>query len=362
MSRALVAVLLLVASNSPAETIRVAVARGSALELAGEWLQARLGPLDEWRDLGAAARLESVGPFVSNGDLLAPRLELGVKSGALSIGRIPLLGLAHVVATDEQLVAVDEVDLEDYVASVVGGEMPASWPKAALEAQAIAARTYVLKRKLALPKDAAFHVESTVAHQVYKGRASIDARTRAAAEATRGKVLMHRGALAEAFFFATCRGKTEYAKNAFGKGAPYLVPVSCDGGDASPLARWTKRMPLASVSKRLSDAGAIGDELRDIDVVRRSETGRVTSARLSTKRGGRNISGNELRRLIGYDALPSLDVAIEKVGRDLVFRGEGSGHAVGLCQWCARGRAARGESASRILAHFYPGTAIETAY
>src|SRR5690606_8133449 len=103
----------------------------------------------------------------------------------------------------------------------------------------------------------------------------------------------------------------------------------------------------------------IGDELRSIEVVSRTASGRVEKARLRTRHGQRVVGGPELRQLIGWRELPSLEVSIsERKGR-LILAGSGNGHGVGLCQWCARGQAAQGRGAREILSHFYPGTAVE---
>jgi stage II sporulation protein D len=307
--------------------------------------------------------LESVGPFVSNGDTLSAFLELvAAPEDAVRIDGVPLVGTARVLADEKSLVAVDEVDVEDYVSSVVGGEMPASWPEAALEAQAIAARTYVLRRKLAAKPGAVFHVERTVASQVYKGALGIDRRTRAASDATRGQVLRWDGQLADAFFFATCKGRTESAEAAFGKASPYLVPASCEGGESAPLASWTRTLTLVELSRRLAAAGAIGDGLERVEVASRTATGRAATLRLVTKRGKRTIAAPEFRRLVGWSELPSLDFDGTREGARIVFRGAGSGHGVGLCQWCAKGLATKGWTAAQILARYYPGTSLDNIY
>lgn len=356
-------VVLVAAAASRAETVRVAVAKGSFLEFSGQDLVARSSPDGPAMAMGAVSRMEAVGPFVSNGDALAPAMAIEDRSGGpVHVGGVCLLGAAEVVACDAGLLAVDHVDLETYVASVVGSEMSASWPAAALEAQAIAARTYVLKKKLAVLPGAAFDVEATVLHQVYQGAKSLDPRTVAAAAKTRGVVLQWAGQLADAFFFASCRGSTESAEAAFGTGAPYLVPTTCSGGEAAPNARWTRRLAVAKVSELLRRQGAIGDDLARIDVVSRTGTGRIASARLVTRRGGRTVTGAELRRLIGYTELPSLDAVVELARGDIVFTGAGAGHGVGLCQWCARGRALAGDGAEAILARAYPGTVLKTIY
>jgi stage II sporulation protein D len=356
---AALALLLAVPALAAADTIRVAVARGATLRVEGTDLVARTGLDGPLVPLGRASNLEAVGPFVSTGETLAASVTIEDRAGGpVRIGGVTLLGAAEIVGGDAGLLAVDVVDVETYVASVVGSEMSASWPAQALQAQAIAARTYVLKKKLAAGLDAPFHVEASVLHQVYKGAQSVDARTRAAAEATRGQVLTWEGQLADAFFFASCRGRTETSLAAFGAASPYLQPSSCEGGESAPKLRWVKRMPLGRASRWLQGQGAIGDELTRIDVVSRTGTGRVASARLVTRHGGRVVTGAELRRLFGYAELPSLDVTIAAEKGELVFTGAGAGHGVGLCQWCARGRALAGDTAEEILARAYPGTTL----
>lgn len=353
----------LVATSVRAEIVRVAVLRAPALAVTGQALEVRSSLEGPGVAVGSELRIELVGPFVSDGERLAPRLWIDdATGGPLTVGGVRLAGPLEVVATADALLAIDLVELETYVASVVGAEMPAGWPRAALESQAVAARTYVLKKIVGAGPGAEFHVHASVLHQVYKGRESIDARTLAAAAATRGRVLEWEGALAEAFFFAHCAGRTETGEDAFGRGAPYLRNVACREVAGAPGLTWSRRLPLAGLSERLRASGAIGDELTDVEVVSRTAGGRVASARLVTRHGRRTIPGPELRRLVGYRELPSLDFEVRREAGALVFSGRGAGHAVGLCQWCARGMAAAGLDSGAILAHFYPGTSLRNLY
>lgn len=347
-----------------AETIRVAVARGSTLELKGAELVCRSEPDAPPVALGAVAKFDAVGPFVSSGEQLAPALGVEDRTGApIRVGTVSLLGAAQVVAGRDGLVAIDHVDVETYVASVVGSEMSASWPAAALEAQAIAARTYVLKKKAAAKADQPYDVEATVMHQVYKGAQSIDARTAAAAEKTRGVVLDWDGQLADAFFFASCSGKTESALAAFGSGQPYLVPTSCEGGEQAPKLRWTQRLSFAKLSSALKAQALVADEVTHLEVSKRTETGRIAQSRATLRNGTKVfIPGADLRRAIGYTVMQSLDAELSTKGDDVVLTGRGAGHGVGLCQWCAKGRALAGDSAETILARAYPGTTLKRIY
>jgi stage II sporulation protein D len=240
--------------------------------------------------------------------------------------------------------------------------MSPSWPASALEAQAIAARTFVLKKKLSTPRHATYDVEASVLHQAYKGSKSLDPRTRAAADKTRGVVLTWEGELADAFYFSACRKTTESAAAAFGTAQPYLVPTACTGGEAAPKASWTVRLDREAVSLLLKGQGLISGELEQLEVASRTKTGRMSALRLVTSSGTRSLPATDFRRIVGYSELPSLDAEVQQKGGTFVFTGGGYGHGVGLCQWCARGQAAAGRSAEKILAHAYPGTALKRVY
>jgi stage II sporulation protein D len=83
---------------------------------------------------------------------------------------------------------------------------------------------------------------------------------------------------------------------------------------------------------------------------------------VDTPAGPRALAGIELRQILGYSALPSLLFDVRVDGAQAVFRGRGSGHGVGLCQWGARSRALRGEGYRGILAAYYPGAEIRRMY
>jgi len=347
--------------SQEAEWVRIALARGPSLLVQGRDLVAT-APGAAPVPLGPRAELTAAGPFVTDGTTLAPRLAVADRAGAgVRVAGMGVLGSLEILAGNGGLVAIDTLDMEYYVAAVVGAEMPASWPSAALEAQAIAARTYALRRKTSAP-DAPFHLEASVRNQAYRGADSFDPRAVAAAHATRGLVVAAGHELAEAYFFSSCRGTTESGTAALGRDAPYLQPVSCAGGEDAPAASWTRSVPLAELSRRLRATGAIGDALTGVEIASRTATGRAASIRLTVRGGARTMSGAEFRRAVGWSELPSLDFDVRVADRVVVLTGSGAGHGVGLCQWCARGLAARGTGRDAILAHFYPGTALVRMY
>jgi stage II sporulation protein D len=345
----------LVALSVQAETIRVAVARGQKFQIEGGSLSIHSKTGEPAEELDSPAIFEHVGPFISSGDALDTSWIIEDADGALTVNGIVFGGAVELVLDKDTVVAIDNVDLESYVASVVGAEMSPSWPAAALEAQSVAARTYVLQRREVLRGRAPYDLESTVAAQVYKGRDSHSIETVLAADATKGQVLKYGGKLAEAYFFSKCSGKTESAKSAFGKGAPYLNPVSCETDDALAGLTWSKSISLESIARTFQIKG----DISNIRVANKTETGRVASVSIESSGGTRRVTGADFRRLLGYQVVPSLAFKLSVESEQLIVEGAGSGHGVGLCQWGAYAMAKRGSSAEEILQHFYPGTTIE---
>ena len=250
-----------------------------------------------------------------------------------------------------RLQLINVIPLEDYLAAVLGSEMPKSFPLEALKAQAVAARTYALQKKLEA-YDQPWHLGSSVIHQVYGGVEREAPRTRAAVEATRGEVLTWDLQPIEAYFHASCGGHTETGGQALGRDLPYLRSVPCPCG-ALPASRWQATLSANELRNAL---GVRSNELR---VTRRTRTGRVDL--LSA--GARTFDAATFRRKLGYMRVKSLEFEL-KPGPDgeLRFVGRGFGHGAGLCQWGAKALADQGREYREILSHYYPGTELQTLY
>jgi stage II sporulation protein D len=259
----------------------------------------------------------------------------------------------------ETLSAVNSLDLEDYVAAVVGSEVPASWPAEALRAQAVAARTFAVAQKVAQGAGARAHLGASVLDQVYKGTAHPAPAVAKAAQETAGEVLTFGAAPIAAYFSASCGGASETAEAAFHLAAgttPYLHGSEPDGDEHG----WTVKVPVRELDSALRKR--IGAEARGVSIASRTASGRANALRIATSAGVRPLPAVELRQLLGYQRLPSLLFEVEMAGDTAVFRGRGSGHGVGLCQWGARGRALAGQGYREILAHYYPGAEIRRMY
>ncbi|MNX35437.1 Amidase enhancer precursor [compost metagenome] len=248
-----------------------------------------------------------------------------------------------------KLVLLNEVPLESYVAGVVSGEMPENWPLPALRAQAVLARTLALRGG-----DHAKYALCDLTHcQVYAGERRPEA-VHVALE-TRGHVLTYRGSLIQPLFHSTCGGERVSNATIFG-GAP--LPYLQEGldpycADSPHAARWTVRVLESELSRALGLP-----RVEAVQVLSRSEGGWV--AQLSVD--GRQMTGyrfwQAVGRELGWGMLKSMRFAVRREGNAYVFEGQGLGHGVGLCQWGAKGQAERGIPYARILASYFPGTAI----
>lgn len=269
----------------------------------------------------------------------------------LRAGGMEVRGDVVVRLYKDGLQLINVIPLEDYLAAVLGSEMPVSFPSEALKAQAVAARTYALQKKLEA-YGSAFYLGSSVLHQVYGGVNSEDPRTHAAVEATRGEVLTYDLAPIEAYFHSSCGGRTESGQAALQRDLPYLQPVECPCGKL-PASRWS-----ASVSEQELRAALEGSP-EGLRVLSRTATRRVS--RVGTA-NGTTLDGARFRQRLGYTKLKSLEFEVEKTAHGYLFTGRGYGHGAGLCQWGAKALADGGWSYKDILSHYYPGAELQQLY
>ena len=129
-------------------------------------------------------------------------LRCGSAEGSVKVNGRAYQGIIHLFNRGQGWTAVNEINMERYVSSVVGAEMPSSWNEEALKAQAIAARSYGLVH-LIRPANPNWNLGDTTRWQVYAGQASSTTRTRKAPEDTRGLVLSYEGGLVETLYAST---------------------------------------------------------------------------------------------------------------------------------------------------------------
>lgn len=282
----------------------------------------------------------------------APLLGASIRfrpQGPVSVNGVRVRGDVVVAKGRTRLQVVNVIPLEEYLVGVLGGEMPPSFPLEALKAQAVAARTYALSKKLE-QYGQPFHLGSSVLSQVYRGLSAEEARTRQAVELTRGQVLTWMLQPIEAYFHASCGGRTESGADALGRDLPYLRSVDCPCGQLS-----TSHWSLTLGPKELSVLGA---PLGPLEVQGRTRTGRAVKVAV----GPRSMDAVAFREKLGYAQLKSLAFEVEKRRDGWVLQGRGFGHGAGLCQWGARIYAEKGWDYRKILLHYYPGTELQVLY
>jgi stage II sporulation protein D len=190
---------------------------------------------------------------------------------------------------------VKRLRLEAYVRGVVAAEVPAGWPAAALQAQAVASRTFALT---AHAGGSRFDVYADTRSQMYLGKAAETPSTNAAVAATAGQIVTYSGKPAITYFYADSGGHTESVQYGFPGSAPepWLVGVS-DPYDAGPLRRWRTSMSFAAAARRLS--GLVAGAFRGIQVTRRGSSPRIVSAYVLGSKGRTAVSGAELAERLG---------------------------------------------------------------
>lgn len=266
-------------------------------------------------------------------------------------------GTLSISAQGNKLVVVNTVPLEQYLYGVVPKEMPASWSKNALMAQAVAARTYALYIKNK-SKDKAFDVEATTSSQVYGGFSGEKASSTAAVNATRGEVMTYDGRLIIAYFHSNSGGHTEDAKNVWSADLEYLHGVSDVYSKNAPNGVWEYSLSFATARKKLNKYGLGIGRIKRITAAKKSKSGRAVKMVVVSDSGKREFTGNNFRIKIGAGSLKSTLFQVSNQSGRAVFRGKGFGHGVGLSQWGARKMSESRYNYTDILKNYYKGIEI----
>lgn len=306
-----------------------------------------------------------------------PENRLKVLSLTRGQGNPAYRGSLTVYEDENGLRMVNELPLEQYLCAVVPSEMPSSYPKEALKAQAVCARTYaVVQMQAQKRKDLGAQVDDSVSFQVY-GNSQEAESSNEAVKATEGKILLNQGMPITAYYFSTSHGKTS-TDEVWEASAPsaYLKSVACTYDASEPWFQWQTEI---SMEKLLENAKNMYGEISKVQGLEIKETGEgdaVLNLVLQTDQGMREIrseydirsllapSGNPVIRQDGSSVkggtlLPSAYFTLEESrGGDGNLQGYkivggGYGHGVGMSQNGAKGMAQAGKSYQEILSYFY---------
>ena len=195
------------------------------------------------------------------------------------------------------VMTVNAVGLDDYVRGVVSAEMPSTWPQQALDAQAVAARTYAITSP-AIGAD--FDVYDNQRSQMYEGVKAETPASNAAVAATSGQVVEYDGRPVETFFFASSGGQTESVQNVF-QMAPeaWLVsrPDPYDDSMSNPYHRWKMSFSLKAARAKLGSL--VKGSLEGIRILQRGVSPRIVKAQVVGTGGAVTVSGAQLRKALG---------------------------------------------------------------
>jgi len=211
-------------------------------------------------------------------------------------GRGHLRGELLAVASGAGLNAVNKLGIDEYAKGVVPNEVPSSWPRDALQAQAVVARSYALSTTV---DGDGFDLYDDTRSQVYDGKDSETGATNRAVKSTAAEVVKDGGKTATTFYFSTSGGETENVEFAFPGAEPssYLKGVRDPYDDASPYHRWKETFSRGELEDRLG--GHVEGRLQDIDVIKTGVSPRIVKARIDGSAGKRTISGTTLQIELG---------------------------------------------------------------
>ncbi|TYS46995.1 stage II sporulation protein D [Bacillus infantis] len=261
---------------------------------------------------------------------------------------------------------VETLPLEDYVVGVVASEMPADFEKEALKAQALTARTYIVRQMMGkvtegLPDGAI--VTDTENHQVYKNEAELKKlwkenyswkikNIREAVNETSGQILTYEGKPIEAQFFSTANGYTESSEEVWSNAMPYLKSVESPWDVGTPKYQAQKEITVAEFEAKLGVKLPADNTIGT--VIERTAGKRVGKVDIN----GKVLEGTTIRTDLG---LRSTDFTWERKGNNIVITTKGFGHGVGMSQYGANGMAAEGKTFKDIVTYYYKGVEIASA-
>ncbi len=286
-------------------------------------------------------------------------------------------GSINLVAGGTGLNIVNQLSVEEYLKGVIPKEMPTGKGNEyyeALKAFTICARTYSFSKLNENKKS--FDVFADTRDQVYGGSGIEKEIVNRVVEETRGFILTYNDKPAVTFYHSTCGGTTEDAKNVFpNMKLPYLVSVM-DGDkpycSISPKYTWTETFAENTFVQRFISAGYLENadySVNDININSTFKSGRINELEIDFSGKGKKIKavklfGNNIRYVIrradNKAILESNNFTIDRKGENIILKGKGYGHGVGLCQWGALEQSKEGKNFEDILSLYYPGTKIES--
>jgi stage II sporulation protein D len=263
---------------------------------------------------------------------------------------------------------IEKVPLESYIQGVVASEMPAEFELEALKAQALAARTYIIRRLIAkdytdAPEDSI--VTDTEMHQVYQNEEELRerwgleyerkiSRINQAVNETVGQVLTYEGRPINATFFSTSNGYTENSEDYWTATIPYLRSVASPWDESSPRFKDQIKISVEEFQKKLGVQMALPASTNEVfsHILSTTSGKRVKEVKV----GDHVFTGKEVREKLG---LSSSHFNFELNEGQVIINTLGWGHGVGMSQWGANGMAQEGHHAEEIVKYYYKNIQVQ---
>jgi stage II sporulation protein D len=281
-------------------------------------------------------------------------------------------GVLEFRPAQQGLTIVNELPVEEYLYGVTPSEMPSSWPKEALKAQAVVSRSYALAR-LRAPAGDCFDVFATQSSQVYHGYDWENKATNNAVDETGGIIMTCGGLPVDAVFHSSSGGFTENAEDV------WKYPLNCIQARDDPydinekFYNWKVIYSDEQLIKLLNDAGYHFKDIADLRELERTSTGaRVKRLEITgTDKDGMSVreeiyNADKVRTVLGLkSSIFTMQKEFDEQEKNLVkvtITGNGFGHGLGMSQYGARGLAEKGYSYQEILKYYYKGVNISKNY
>lgn len=265
-------------------------------------------------------------------------------------------GKIYLLADGNVFHIVEYAPLETYLYGVLPYEMSHTWPAEALKAQAVAARTFTLQSMQTTGKRY-FDLYNDVRSQMYKGTGKIYPSVKTAVDKTRGEVLTYNGKLFYTYYHGNCGGATD-SVTSWNPGAKAIKPLSgakCGYDKQAKNYSWQQTVPRSKAESYAASLGLKG-KLKSIKISRKTGTGRATNITVRTQKGSKTVPCGNFRTAFGLKSCKITKLSLRK--KEVLFKGRGSGHGVGMCQDGANGMAKAGKTYKQILKKYYPGAKI----
>lgn len=255
--------------------------------------------------------------------------------------------------------SIDTVPIEEYVVGVLAGEMPVEFELEALKAQAVAARSYVM-RQMERNINNGYDVVDSVTNQVYLDEQYLMTvwknsytdninKIKMAVLQTKGEYLSYDGKVADALFFSTSPGVTENSEEVFSSKEPYLRSVESKWDSISPSYTSQKTYTLNEFYSKL---GLSYSSVLNIKIISTTQTGRIQKISIN----GKEFTGSTVCSKL---SLKSTFFEIKQDGNNVIINNKGYGHGVGMSQYGAQGMAKEGYKYDEILKHYYTNIEIK---